>query len=163
MARCVVFRIALVLLLMLQPVVQYKGFARDAHQFTQNLDVPFTFQTYNACADELVLLTGRIHFLMHVTIDESGGMSFVSENNFQDVSGIGLTTGTQYRGVDSRGSHTSSSGPSDQVEVTNREVIGLISEDSSPNLRSRFLVHLTFNANGEPTATVVDVSLRCRG
>ena len=108
----------------------------------------------NPCTNEGVLVTGTIHLVTITTVDAGGGTHTERHFNVQDVSGVGLSTGLQYRGIhtETHGSNSSAGGGSEQTMVVD---IKLISEGSASNLTIRnVLFHVTTNADGTVTASV---------
>src|SRR4051794_1543183 len=68
--------------------------ARAANVF--NADVPVSFTVTNPCNGEDVLFSGTAHVLVDITIN--GNTAHLGVNtNFQDLSGVGLTTGAKYQ------------------------------------------------------------------
>jgi hypothetical protein len=104
-------------------------------------------------------VTGTIHLVTVVTVDARGGTHTEMHFNVQGVSGVGLITGTQYRGIHTETHSSNSDGPAPS-EFTTRIDIKLISEGASSNLTIRdVLLHVTVNADGTVTATIDDVTL----
>jgi hypothetical protein len=104
-------------------------------------------------------VTGTIHLVAVVTADSSGGTHTEMHFNVQGVSGVGLISGTQYRGIHTETHSSNSNGPAPS-EFTTRIDIKLISEGSSSNLTIRdALLHVTVNANGTVTAMIDSLAL----
>ena len=113
-------------------------------------------------AGELVRLDGSIQFLFHVTEDPAGGFHVGFENNPQGLSGYGETTGLQYQGTGSTGSHTNgsfSSFPITDTFVNNFRIVG---QGPGNDLHVHSNVHFTVNANGDLTTVVDNFSFDCR-
>jgi hypothetical protein len=84
-------------------------------------------------------------------MDESGGTHMEMHFNVQGVSGVGLVTGTQYRGIHTE-THSSNASGSGASEFTTVIDIKLIAEGSAGNLTIRdVLIHSTTNADGTVT------------
>jgi hypothetical protein len=104
-------------------------------------------------------VTGTIHLLTVTTVDASGGTHTEMHFNTQGVSGVGLVSGTHYRGIHTETHSSNSAGPAPS-ELTTRIDIKLISEGASSNLTIRdALVHVTVNPDGTVTATIDHLTL----
>jgi hypothetical protein len=57
---------------------------------SQDLPIP-PGTTVGTCTGDTVLLTGTIHTVFHITVQPSSDTLFVTHDNFQSVSGVGLT------------------------------------------------------------------------
>ena len=90
----------------------------------------------NPCTNEGVLVSGTIHLVTIATMDAAGGVHTVRQFNVQDVSGVGLRTDLNYRGIhtETRSSNSNSGGASELTMVVD---IKLISEGSASNLTIR--------------------------
>jgi hypothetical protein len=86
--------------------------------------------------------------------------SEVGHINYQNVSGVGLTSGTTYRASSVDTFRLKAPFPSDIHSVRS---LRLISPGPEDDLLVMFLFHITVNANGEITAEVEDVSFECVG
>lgn len=110
-------------------------------------------------AGETVLLSGNLHILTHTTIDATGGFHTKYHFQPQGVSGVGMTTGTMYRGTGvSQGTVNGKVGLQETI-VNNFRVIG---QGRGNNLLIHSVFHITVNANGEVTATVDKFSEVCK-
>jgi hypothetical protein len=108
----------------------------------------------DTCTGESVLVTGRIHVVTVATLDAGGGTHTLMHFNVQGVSGVGLTSGTRYRGIHTETVSANSSGAAPS-EFTTKIDIKLISAGESSNLTIRdVLLHVTVNAAGETTASI---------
>ena len=106
------------------------------------------------CTGELVELTGIIHLVSHTQQDGS----VIGHFNYQNVTGIGLTSGIRYHVSAVDHFHLSASIQSSVHSVRN---FHLISEGSSDNLLVQGLYIINVNANGEVTVEVDDLSMVC--
>lgn len=132
---------------------------------TQNLDVPINMIIGNPCNAESVAISGMLHELVHITADSSSGYDLNSHINFQDVSGVGLTTGTTYEVGNSadvlhENLRHASTGAS---EGDSAESIHFISQGSAPNFDAQFLFHAKINAKGQVTSQVAKIDPDCNG
>lgn len=139
------------------------GAGAQATTVTTNEQVPITVFAFVPCANdgagELVLLTGTLHVLTHVTIDDQGGLHVKQHFQPQGLSGVGLTTGDTYRGTGVTQTEFNATAATEQTSINNFRIIG-----QGPD--NNFLVHSTFhvtvNANGEVTTVVDNFSTECR-
>ena len=122
------------------------------------------FFTFVPCAaggaGEVVEVSGDIHVLTRVTIN-GNHVSFTEHDNFQGITGTGLTTGDTYQGG---GANTFSSNDNlnnPQLEETVAGSFHLNGHGSAPNLTIREVGHLTINANGETTVFFDNFSVDC--
>jgi hypothetical protein len=107
------------------------------------------------CTGEEVELSGTIHLVSQTQRDGSE----VGHFNWQNVSGVGLTSGTTYRASTVDTFRLEAPFPSDIHSVRSLHLIGQGAED---NLLVKFLFHITVDANGEIRASIDDVSTQCR-
>lgn len=139
------------------------GAGAQATTVTTNEQVPITVFAFVPCANdgagELVVLTGTLHVLTHVTIDDQGGLHVKQHFQPQGLSGVGLTTGDTYRGTGVTQTEFNATAATEQTSINNFRIIG-----QGPD--NNFLVHSTFhvtvNANGEVTTVVDNFSTECR-
>jgi hypothetical protein len=120
--------------------------------------IPANTVIFDSCTGEGVHVTGSIHAVTVATVDADGGTHTDFHFNVQGVSGVGLVTGTQYRGIHTE-THSSNSDEPTPSEITTRIDIKLISEGDSSNLTIRdVLLHVTVNADGTVTASIDNVT-----
>jgi hypothetical protein len=62
--------------------------------------VPFYDVEYNACTNEMVAVTGNLHFLVGGTISGGGMVQSQLQANLQGVTGVALVTGAKYAAQD---------------------------------------------------------------
>jgi hypothetical protein len=123
------------------------------------ISIPPNAVLFDSCTGESVHVSGTIHIVTVVTLDGGGGTHTEMHFNVQGVSGVGLSTGTQYRGIHTETHSSNSDGPAPS-EFTTRIDIKLISEGASSNLTIRdVLVHVTVNADGTVTASIDNVTV----
>jgi hypothetical protein len=108
------------------------------------------------CTGEDVQLSGTIHLVSQTQPDGSE----VGHINYQNVSGVGLTSGTTYRASTVDTFRLEAPFPSDIHSVRS---LRLISPGPEDDLLVMFLFHITVNANGEITAEIEDVNFECVG
>jgi hypothetical protein len=138
----------------------------SAIAFTINQDFPIAIDTFVPCANggagEVVALSGTIHEVFHVTINSNGGATIKILDNPQGVSGVGLTTGAKYRGTGVTQDIFSLSGNNGQYSETFINNFRVVGQGPGNNFLVHETFHITFNANGELTASVDNISTTCR-
>jgi hypothetical protein len=130
---------------------------------TESVKVPLDgYVITNPCSGELVALSGTLHEVFHSTTDAQGGERFVVQSGQQEVTGLGLTSGTTYQATGvTRDDLNVTAG--EAVEGTFINTFRLISRgDADNSFVSDATIHFTF-ANGELRAEVVNVSTECHG
>jgi hypothetical protein len=121
--------------------------------------IPPNTVLFDSCTGEGVHVTGTIHVVTVSTTDASGGTHTQRHFNVQGVTGVGVVSGTQYRGIHTETHDANSSGGAGS-EFTTRIDIKLVAEGSASNLTIRdALVHVTVNANGVETASIDNLTL----
>lgn len=98
---------------------------------------------------EMVQLSGNLHSVSHVTLDEHGGFHLVLQANPQGISGLGTDSGSVYRGTGA--THITMNG---QVgfEYTGTNTVQLIGQGKAVNFRLHENFHLTVHADGTVTS-----------
>src|SRR5215211_5830985 len=117
--------------------------------------IPLDVVRSGDCTGEDVQLSGTIHLVSQTQPDGSE----VGHFNYQNVSGVGLTSGTTYRASTVDTFRLEAPFPSDITSVSS---FHLISQGKQDNLLVNVLFHITVNANGEVTAFIDDRSIQCR-
>jgi hypothetical protein len=139
----------------------------QATTVTSNEKVPVNQIVFNPCTDELVLLTGELHILFHVTEDANGGLHVQHHAQPQGggLLGTGEESGTQYRvvGVTRDETYVPPGAPGEFRETTFVNRFHIVSSGPSDNSLLDATIHVTFNANGEPTADLERVEIKCAG
>lgn len=125
---------------------------------TVNFRTPFN-PTYTQCG-ETVAFSGYAHGTVSYTQDNSGGMHGRLHLNFQNVSGVS-TTGTRYRfnGAGSQITNATANGANTFTFPGNIHMVG---QGPNNNFVAHYLLHITINSNGEPTAVFEMVDAECR-
>jgi hypothetical protein len=84
-----------------------------ASSTTTNINDFTEYTVENPCTGETIQLSGITHVVVHQVVQNDGSVRVTVHQNLADVSGVGLTSGTNYRRPDHpRGEHLS------QVPVT---------------------------------------------
>lgn len=117
-------------------------------------DMPVHFLRSADCTGEEVEISGTIHMMNQIQADGS----VIGHFNYQNVSGIGLTSGNAYRvsAVD----HVRLSAPFPS-SISSVQSFRLISQGSESNLLVSVLYHITVNASGEMTASLDNLNMQC--
>jgi hypothetical protein len=132
---------------------------------------------HNDCTGEDLLVTGFLHqmFFHHVdaggqTVFRSSGIHDIQHSNGQGLSAVGVESGETYRVqvISNTSSLEDFYSPISEVQdfanvFTERIVLSFSSPGGHDNFHATALVHVTVNANGEPTAVVENISgVQCR-
>jgi hypothetical protein len=130
---------------------------------TTNEQVPVTVFAFVPCANdgagELVVLTGTLHVLSHVTIDDQGGLHVKQHFQPQGVSGTGLTTGDKYQGTGATQTEFNATAGLEQTSINNFRIIG---QGPDNNVLVHSTTHVTITPNGDVTTVVDNFSVECR-
>lgn len=135
----------------------------QATTVTTNEFVPVTVLAFVPCANdgagELVILTGTLHVLSHVTIDDQGGLHVKQHFQPQGISGTGLTTGDTYHGTGVTQSEFDATAGVEQTSINNFRIIG---QGPNNNLLVHSTSHVTVTPNGDVTTVVDNFSVECQ-
>lgn len=150
--------------LALAAILTHSTVTGAANSVTTNLKIPISYTGYGYCpgggGSEYIQLSGTFHYLSHITYDNKGGAHGVFHTNYQGVSGVGLTTGTQYRATG--GSHYSFTTRGLPYTSTGTSNFGLIGRGQGTNFTVHYNYHITINANGELTGSVYNFRIACK-
>ncbi len=129
----------------------------------ENTSEYFEFFTWVPCAadgaGEYVIISGMLHDMYHLTMDDTGGYHLVLHSQPMGIKGVGDTTGDIYQGTGV------------YQEVYNGMVgqtVTVIDDYrmTGPGTGNNFIFHETFhftvNANGELTSEVDNVIAECK-
>ena len=131
--------------------------------FTVNQDIPIFIDLLSPCgAGEEVILSGVLHDMFHVTFNSNGGATLKFQDNPQGVSGVGLTTGAKYQATGVTHETFTFSGNNYQYSDTYVNNFRIVGQGPDNNYMVHETYHVTFNANGQLTATVDNFSITCR-
>lgn len=106
------------------------------------------------CTAELVEISGTIHLVSQTQADGS----VVGHFNYQNVTAIGLDSGTVYQVAAVDNFYLSDPFPS---SINSLRAFRLISQGSDSNLLVTALFHVTVNAAGEVTADIDTLDMLC--
>lgn len=134
----------------------------QATQTTTSETLPETDDRIS-CSGELVDIDGDLHLVFHRTDDAAGGFHGVLHENYQGVEGD-TATGVDYRLVGATQDEIFNGREGGASEGTEPErTVRLIGQGSTDDTHLHVVLHRTANANGEPTADVMNVDVRCIG
>jgi hypothetical protein len=126
-----------------------------------NFDAPLsTVVAPNSCSSQAIAFQGSVHFTQNITQNKNS-VHMSLHGNTQDVKGTGLTDGSNYVLVNGTNVEINSNAGLPSVMDINVDM-GLIGQGAAPNLRIRFLLHTTMDANGVVTAEFVKSSTVCQ-
>jgi hypothetical protein len=117
----------------------------------------FSAEVVNSCTGEAVGLTGELHSVTRVTMDQ-GGVHVLLHFNAQNVHGVSME-GRVYRAT--RNIALVVNGDGVPYSTTAVQSFNLVSKGSAPNFLVHVTSHITVNAGGETTVEVVNVSPEC--
>ena len=117
---------------------------------TVSSEVPVSGTVLNPCNGESVSWQGTAHFVVHQT---------VTSNGHETLSSLG----NAYRVANTANFELTTSGESAQSEFTTTAAFLFVSQGAAPNFDSHTTYHVSFDANGEPTATVIRIESSCQG
>lgn len=132
-----------------------------AQTSTASYQLPLSGTVVNPCNGESVAWNGSAHFVVQQVISSSGHETLSGEVNFQGVQGDG-SLGNTYRLINSVTTELNAAG-SAANEFTTTAAFRFVSEGSAPNFMAQTTYHMTFDANGTPTAVVVNIETSCQG
>jgi hypothetical protein len=161
--RKLTFKLVLALALILTVGLQAGTPARaSGGAYTSDSVVVLSFTRFVPCAaggaGEVLVVSGNIHTLFHITIDANGGVSMNLVHNPQNVTGTGETTGTIYHGTGVTRTQ-SNTRVGEQSNFVNN--FRLISEGPGGNYMIHENYHVTVNPDGTVTAFVDNFSFTC--
>ena len=138
------------------------AWAAPATSSTATFELPLSSTVINPCNGETVAWQGTAHFAIHRTVTSTGRETLSGEVNFQGVSGQG-SLGNAYRMVDTATFEMTPSGDRTPSEFTTTAAFLFVSQGPAPNFVARTTYHVTIDANGELTASVIEITSECRG
>src|SRR5438067_4470052 len=129
---------------------------------TVGSEVPVSGTVLNPCNGESVSWQGTAHFVVHQTVTSNGYEILSGHVNFQGIQGQG-SLGNAYRVSNTANFELTTSAGSSQSEFTTTAAFLFVSQGSASNFDSHTTYHVTFDASGEPTATVLRIESSCQG
>jgi hypothetical protein len=140
----------------------HAAWAAPANTSTETATIPISGTVTNPCNGETVSWQGTAHFVSHQTVTSSGRDVLSGNVSFQGVEGQG-DLGNTYRDINTVTYEMTRSADSPQNEFTTTATFLFVSRGSAPNFAAKTTYHITFDANGQPTATVIRTETDCRG
>jgi hypothetical protein len=145
------------------PMTETPAFAATTE--TINMVEPLDLVVFVDCAangaGEDVMLTGRLHVLLHTTMSNSGILHVRSHFQPQALAGVGAATGDRYRGVgvtqDNLTVHPNGF-PATFSFINNFRMIG---QGKGNNFHVHENTHITVNANGDVVVDRTNLRVTC--
>jgi hypothetical protein len=135
----------------------------EAYTEGENTTIQIDANLFVPCAaggaGEDVHLTGALHDMTHVTIDNTGGFHIMTLSQPMGVKGVGLTTGDNYQGTGAQVESFNGSVGETYTLVYNFRIIG---QGKGNNFILHETRHATVNANGEATSQVDNLTSDCK-
>ena len=129
--------------------------------FTTDIDVFFPVVCPNGLPGETIELTGPLHVLVLFTINDNN-VSGKIQHQPEGVTGVGLTTGDQYRGTGVTETTFTMSLQNGQANMNFVNNFRLIGQGKAINYLVHEDMHLTINADGTTTANFDHFSIDCK-
>ena len=130
-----------------------------------NVKLPVSIGVFIPCAaggaGEVVFLSGNLHSILHSTVNGNNFKTTI-HNQPQGISGLGLTTGDKYQGTGVTRETFGGSFVNGQFSHTFINNFRIIGQGRGNNSLIHQTFHVTFNANGELTASVDNFSSDCK-
>jgi hypothetical protein len=130
-----------------------------------NIIIDFDLEEFVNCANggagEVIELSGSLHVLIVSNVNNNR-VSGISHFQPQGVQGTGQSTGDLYNATGITQDHFSGSLVNGQYTATFINNYRLIGQGPGNNYLIHQTVHVTFNANGEPTASVDNTTIDCK-
>jgi hypothetical protein len=130
----------------------------------QTLPVDFDLDDTEGCSGELIHLTGELHAVFHLTLDDAGDIQHLATMfTFAKVKGTGLVSGEKYT-VPTTATTTAHNYPGGfPITVTEQSTSNVIGQGQLPDSRVHFLSHITVNENETVTAEFSQFRAECSG
>jgi hypothetical protein len=139
------------------------GIGRAGADKAEVQEIPLDLVFSGACpGHEDIAVTGTEYMVFRQRSDNHGGVHISFRFGFRgDASGIGLTTGTQYRLVGSGGGSEFYGNPL-PVVITRQVRFSFVGPGPDNNIQAFETANIKINANGEVTVSIADASFECR-
>ena len=133
-----------------------------AETFTVSTSFPIQLTVFVPCANggagEDVLLSGNLHSLFHITINDNS-LHVKVHDQPQGISGTGLVTGDKYQATGVTQEEFNTSFGLTNTFINNFRIIG---QGSGNNFLVHENFHITVNANGTVTALHDNFRIDCK-
>jgi hypothetical protein len=127
-----------------------------------NTNVPVTNTVFVPCANngqgDTIQLSGTLHELFLVTLDNNGGFLLHLTSNGQDVTGVSTTTGVKYQG--GLGDSFTITGKVGSVQTFTNSFV-LVGQGTAAKLIVQEFGHITVNPDGTVTVSFINTTFRC--
>ena len=128
----------------------------------QTLPVDFTLDDTEGCSGELIPLTGQLHAVFHLTLDDAGNVQHLATQfTFANVKGTGDVSGGTYTVPTTSTSTVNSNLGGFPIITTEHSISNVIGQGELPDSRAHFLIHFTINENETVTAEVSQFKFEC--
>jgi len=114
------------------------------------------------CAGELILVSGKLNSVFHLTEAEDGSFHANTHFNFANVKGIGEVTGVEYTvptTVNSTQNFTAAAGQIISTEVNMSLTVG---QGQAPNQQGTAVIHSVVAPDGTVKTEVAEFRFECR-
>jgi len=133
-----------------------------ASSFTVNSVFPIDLAVFVPCANggvgEDVLLSGNLHDLIHVTVNDNS-LHVKTLDQPQGISGTGVVTGDKYQGTGVTQDEFNTSFGMEETFINNFRIIG---QGPGNNFLVHENFHITINANGTVTVFHDNFTVDCK-
>lgn len=134
----------------------------SAFTTTSSLVSPISLTVFIPCAaggaGEFIDVSGNLHSVFHVTLDNAGGVLIVQEFNPQGISGFGETTGAKYQGTGMTKDTFTAQVNVEESFVNNFRMIG---QGPGNNFAVHEVLHYVIHPDGSVTGVVDSFSETC--
>ena len=142
-------------------VAMFVGVWPAAADVDINQTFPSALTIPNPCNNDIVVLTGQNHLLVHSTAATSGNVEFFVDLS-SNYAGFGTPSGVNYQGDQDAFTAVSAQNPLPIVFTISNDIL-LESATGQDNFKLRITFHITIAANGVPTASIDNFSTTCGG
>jgi hypothetical protein len=133
-----------------------------ASSFTVSSVFPIDLAVFVPCANggvgEDVLLSGNLHDLIHVTVNDNS-LHVKTHDQPQGISGTGVVTGDKYQATGVTQDEFNTSFGMEETFINNFRIIG---QGPGNNFLVHENFHITINANGTVTASHDNFTVDCK-
>lgn len=162
--------LATMLVALAAPTAHAQASVDRSEQRQEITDFPVPVGTcVNGGVGEVVLVSGTLHSFTSLRTDGRGGFHATVHTNLAGASGVGVSSGDQYRITDTAGGFGGRGGayfpPGSPFprQLTESTDVRFISQGSGANLVIQRNFHVTFDADGVVTASHTTFEERCVG
>jgi hypothetical protein len=127
-----------------------------------NITINVPAMVVNACAGDVVALSGDLHVVISQTADGSGGYHVQRSTNYDQLKGSSLVTGVAYTAATTSDDSWHAVAPFPATH-THGDSVEYLAQGAVDNLVLHLRTHVTVTATGTPTATVDQLRAGCTG